>query len=106
MKIYFDDWDGYTDEQMLSDWGKQADALEGCEVLFGAYQYEYCEGSALVIFAKGGHLFEVNGGHCSCYGLSEQGYGRAEALLAGNDADFHRPFVAALRAFIGGVYRT
>jgi hypothetical protein len=31
---------------------------------------------------------------------------RAEALLDGNDADFHRPFVAALRAFVGAIYRT
>jgi len=31
---------------------------------------------------------------------------RAEALLEGKDADFHRPFVAALRAFVGAIYRT
>lgn len=30
---------------------------------------------------------------------------RADALLDGNDPDFHRPFVAALRAFFGAVDR-
>lgn len=31
---------------------------------------------------------------------------RAEALLHGSDEDFHRPFVAALRAFIGALDRS
>lgn len=31
---------------------------------------------------------------------------RADALLDGPDADFHRPFVAAFRAFIGALDRT
>lgn len=31
---------------------------------------------------------------------------RADALLEGSDADFHRPFVAALRAFFGALDRT
>lgn len=31
---------------------------------------------------------------------------KADALLDGNDADFHRPFVAAFRAFIGALDRT
>lgn len=30
---------------------------------------------------------------------------RADALLDGPDADFHRPFVAALRAFVGALSR-
>ncbi len=29
----------------------------------------------------------------------------ADALLAGNDPDFHRPFVAAFRAFVGALDR-
>lgn len=31
---------------------------------------------------------------------------KADALLEGQDADFHRPFVAALRAFVGALHRT
>ena len=31
---------------------------------------------------------------------------RAEALLVGSDEDFHRPFVAAIRAFFGALDRS
>lgn len=31
---------------------------------------------------------------------------RADALLEGSDPDFHRPFVAALRALVRGEHRT
>ena len=31
---------------------------------------------------------------------------RADALLEGSDADFHGPFVAALRAFVGALDRS
>jgi hypothetical protein len=30
------------------------------------------EGSVFVLFKSGGNLYEVNGGHCSCYGLEGQ----------------------------------
>lgn len=36
----------------------------------------------------------------------EEIIGRADALLEGQDADFYRPFVAALRAFAGALDRT
>jgi hypothetical protein len=47
------------------------DALEGCTVLFAAYDGDY-DGQALVVFRRNDQLFEVNGGHCSCYGLEDQ----------------------------------
>jgi len=43
-------------------------------ILVAAYEYENYEGSALVIFEQDGKLYEVVGGHCSCYGLSESSY--------------------------------
>lgn len=46
--------------------------LEGCRILFAAYENESYEGYALVIFSKDGKLFEVNGSHCSCNGLEGQ----------------------------------
>lgn len=51
--------------------GLNACDLEGCNVLFAAYECEY-EGKALVVFLRDGHLYEVNGSHCSCYGLEDQ----------------------------------
>ena len=46
--------------------------LEGCRILFAAYENESYEGYALVIFSKDGKLYEVNGSHCSCNGLEGQ----------------------------------
>ena len=41
-------------------------------ILLAFYEYEDYSGSAFVLFEKNGKLFEVNGGHCSCYGLEGQ----------------------------------
>jgi hypothetical protein len=46
--------------------------LDDIEILFASYTYECYEGDAFVLFRKDGKLFEVNGGHCSCYGLEGQ----------------------------------
>lgn len=46
--------------------------LDGCEVLYASYELPDYEGDAFVVFRKDGQLYEVNGGHCSCYGLEEQ----------------------------------
>jgi hypothetical protein len=70
--IYFNDWQESGQDGMLSDFNIGAEALEGAEVLFASYSYECYEGSAMVIFRKDGKLYEVNGGHCSCYGLEGQ----------------------------------
>lgn len=45
--------------------------LKGCKVLFAAYELDY-EGQALVVFRRNRKLYEVNGSHCSCYGLEDQ----------------------------------
>ena len=41
-------------------------------ILFAYYTYEDYNGRAFVLFERDGKLYEVNGGHCSCYGLEEQ----------------------------------
>lgn len=41
-------------------------------ILFASYTYEDYSGDAWVLFEKDGKLFEVNGSHCSCYGLEGQ----------------------------------
>lgn len=46
--------------------------LEGCKILFAAYEDAGYDGYALVIFSKDGKLYEVNGSHCSCNGLEDQ----------------------------------
>jgi len=47
-------------------------AFAGAEVLFAIYTYANYDGDAFVLFARDGQLFEVNGSHCSCYGLEGQ----------------------------------
>ena len=48
------------------------DALLGVEILLASYTYEDYSGDAFVLFSRDGKLWEVNGSHCSCYGLEGQ----------------------------------
>ena len=41
-------------------------------ILFASYGAANYSGDAFVLFEHDGKLFEVNGGHCSCYGLEGQ----------------------------------
>jgi hypothetical protein len=67
--------DLFTDNQSIIDqFNAPQDALEGATVYFAWYSYEDYSGTALVVFEKDGRLYEVNGSHCSCYGLEEGGW--------------------------------
>ena len=46
--------------------------LDSCKIIVACYNCESYEGSAFILFEKGGNLYEVNGSHCSCYGLEDQ----------------------------------
>lgn len=72
MSIYLEDWADSGRKGMLSDFGIDESALDGAEILLASYSYQNYEGDAFVLFKRDGKLFEVNGSHCSCYGLSEQ----------------------------------
>lgn len=41
-------------------------------ILFASYGTDNYTGDAFVLFERDGKLFEVNGSHCSCYGLEGQ----------------------------------
>lgn len=45
---------------------------EPIHILFASYEDENYSGDAFVLFEENGELFEVNGSHCSCYGLEGQ----------------------------------
>ena len=63
---------GWSSEKaMLKDFDAPADALKGCTVLIAYYDGHY-GGEAFVLYRKSGKLYEVNGSHCSCYGLEDQ----------------------------------
>jgi hypothetical protein len=42
------------------------------EIIVAVYDTGDWEGSAFVVFEQGGKVYEVNGNHCSCYGLEGQ----------------------------------
>ena len=54
--------------------------LEGAEILFAEYYMGNYEGSAFVLLRRGEKLYEVNGSHCSCYGLEGQ-WGEEETTV-------------------------
>ena len=59
-------------EDVTCSFHVSGDALKGAEVLIAWYGDGcYC-GAAFVLYRKDGKLFEVNGSHCSCYGLEDQ----------------------------------
>jgi len=45
---------------------------EGVTIVRAEYELEGYEGSAHVVFVRGGKLYKVNGSHCSCNGLEGQ----------------------------------
>jgi hypothetical protein len=80
MKL-LNDWEGGTATDAFKDFaGTRWSALpleekpefKGFEILLASYAYENYSGDAFVLARKDGKLYEVNGGHCSCYGLEGQ----------------------------------
>lgn len=47
-------------------------SLDDAKILLAWYGGGDYEGSAFVLFEQYGKLYEVNGSHCSCYGLEGQ----------------------------------
>lgn len=59
-------------DDIINKYGAPDDALAGATIHIAWYEYGSYDGSSLVIFEKDGTLYEVNGSHCSCYGLEGQ----------------------------------
>jgi hypothetical protein len=62
-------------ESWLEKKSKMTEAIKKYEVnniLFASYGIDNYSGDAFVLFEKDGKLYEVNGSHCSCYGLEGQ----------------------------------
>jgi len=57
--------DGVSVEDMESN-------LRDAKILVAWYGYGDYDGSAFVLYSRGDLLYEVNGGHCSCYELEGQ----------------------------------
>ena len=68
--VFLGNWD--DEQDIINDFELDANELNGAFVLLAEYTTGGYEGSAFVLFERGGKLYEVNGGHCSCYGLEDQ----------------------------------
>lgn len=78
MNIYLGEFDNKSDVERYFVCGN----LDDCEILFASYELgDYC-GDAFVLFIHNNKLYEVNGSHCSCYGLEDQWQPEETMLVA------------------------
>lgn len=70
--MFLADWEGTTLEGLKHDFEIDDAVLEGAEILLAYYSCADWSGEAFVLFRRDGKLYEVNGSHCSCYGLENQ----------------------------------
>lgn len=98
--MFLNDWSDSGFNGMCNDFQIHGGALEGATILLASYTYENYSGAAFVLFEKDGTLFEVNGSHCSCYGLEDQWEPEEtseEALLA---RDWYPDYGGALKSLL------
>ncbi len=91
-------------DKALKEW-------EPINILFASYGCDNYEGGAFVLFERDGELFEVNAGHCSCYGLEGQFSPELTTLEAlayrltngsmGTDSYSDNEFAKELKIFLG-----
>lgn len=68
--VYLQDFS--SAEDVMRDFRIDAARLQDADILLAWYGGGSYDGSAFVLLRRGNDLFEVNGGHCSCYGLEDQ----------------------------------
>jgi len=59
-------------EDVFQEFDVSEKEQEGVNILLAWYGYGDYDGSAFVLFERDGQLYEVEGSHCSCYGLEGQ----------------------------------
>jgi hypothetical protein len=59
-------------EDIANEFGLTDHYINSIIIIYCYYDMCGYEGDAFVVFMENGELFEVNGGHCSCYGLEGQ----------------------------------
>lgn len=69
---YFGLWDTQDKAGMAKEFDIDPESIADIEVLFALYTCHSYSGEVWVLFERDGTLYEVNGGHCSCYGLEGQ----------------------------------
>ena len=80
--MFIGDWSSKEEmisefEGIYSDKDKTAETMllpkyQDINILLACYTTGSYDGQAFVLYEKDGQLYEVNAGHCSCYGLEDQ----------------------------------
>lgn len=70
--MFLELWENCTAEDVFDQFTASEEERKGVKILLAWYNYECYDGNAFVLFEKDGKLYEVVGGHCSCYGLEGQ----------------------------------
>lgn len=70
--MFLHDWKDSGLAGLINDFQIKSEEIEPFEVLLASYTYEGYDGNAFVLMKRDQKLFEVNCGHCSCYGLEDQ----------------------------------
>ena len=69
-ETYLNDWNNKT--EVAQDFEIAESKTKDIKILLASYGCgNYC-GDAFVLFIKDGMYYEVNGSHCSCFGLEDQ----------------------------------
>ncbi len=93
--MFYGDFQDKND--LCSRFGINDSVLKGCKILYAQYDCVDYDGKALVVFRKNRKLYEVNGSHCSCYGLE----GQWEPELTSVRALRHRLENGTLGSYLG-----
>lgn len=84
----------FWDKEEGDSWGfhEYAGELEDIEWIFATTSYRDYSGDAFVLFKRNGKLWEVNGGHCSCYGFEGQWSPEETTVASLSDRLNHKEF--------------
>lgn len=66
------EYENWTNDEIAKTFEEDIRSFEGIRIIFAAFTGDCYEGSAFVLFERGGKLYEVNGSHCSCFGFEDQ----------------------------------
>ena len=110
--VYLNNWAKCKQAQMVADFQELEIIKDSCiNILFASYGYGDYSGQAFVLFEKLGKLYEVNGQHCSCYGLEDQWEPEETTLEAlkhrlengdfGKSNSYDNNFADELKEFLG-----
>ncbi len=70
MGLYFGDF--ADEETVFGAFGVTPSEQDGVSILLAWYNGDCYDGEAMVLLESSGEMYEVNGSHCSCFGVEGQ----------------------------------